>query len=110
MLKQPIYYEFNLDARTSPSKLIAISHVDDKYSETLEVAVKQNDRYILGIECDSRLYEISESTRERDYHRQKYLESRGWHIHRVWTPGMYKDTEGEISKIVRAIERAQAKP
>lgn len=46
MLKQPIYYEFNLDARTSPSKLIAISHVDDKYSETLEVAVKQNDRFV----------------------------------------------------------------
>ena len=46
MLKQPIYVEFNLDARTSPSKLIAISHVDDKYSETLEVAVKQNDRFV----------------------------------------------------------------
>ena len=46
MLKQPIYYEFNLDARTSTSKLIAISHVDDKYSEVLEVAVKQNDRFV----------------------------------------------------------------
>ena len=46
MLKQPIYYEFNLDAKTSPSKLIAISHVDDKYSEVLEVAVKQNDRFV----------------------------------------------------------------
>ncbi len=46
MLKQPTYYEFNLDARTSPSKLIAISHVDDKYSEVLEVAVKQNDRFV----------------------------------------------------------------
>lgn len=46
MLKQPIYYEFNLDARTSPSKLIAISHVDDKYSEVLEVAIKQNDRFV----------------------------------------------------------------
>lgn len=46
MLKQPIYYEFNLDAKTSPSKLIAISHVDDKYSEVIEVAVKQNDRFV----------------------------------------------------------------
>lgn len=46
MLKQPIYVEFNLDAKTSPSKLIAISHVDDKYSEVLEVAVKQNDRFV----------------------------------------------------------------
>lgn len=46
MLKQPIYVEFNLDAKVNSSKLIAISHVDDKYNETLEVAVKQNDRFV----------------------------------------------------------------
>ena len=46
LLKQPIYVEFNLDAKVNNSKLIAISHVDDKYSETLEVAVKQNDRFV----------------------------------------------------------------
>ena len=71
----------------------------------IDLAVKQNNRYILGIECDSRLYELSSSTRERDYHRQKYLESRGWKIHRVWTPGMWKDPEKEIARIVQAIER-----
>lgn len=72
----------------------------------IDLAVKQNDKYILGIECDSRLYEISTSTRERDYHRQKYLESRGWKIHRVWTPGMWKDPEKEIARIISAIERS----
>ena len=71
----------------------------------IDLAVKQNDRYILGIECDSRLYEMSDSTRERDYHRQKYLESRGWKIHRVWTPGFWKSPEKEISGIIDAIER-----
>ena len=71
----------------------------------IDLAVKQNDRYILGIECDSRLYEMSSSTRERDYHRQKYLESRGWKIHRVWTPGMWKDPEKEIARIIQAIEK-----
>jgi very-short-patch-repair endonuclease len=70
----------------------------------IDLAVKQNGNYILGIECDSHLYEMSQSTRERDYHRQKYLESSGWSIHRVWTPGMWKDPEREISKIVKAIE------
>ncbi|MDD2626622.1 MAG: AAA domain-containing protein [Candidatus Methanomethylophilus sp.] len=74
---------------------------------TIDLAVKQNDRFILGIESDSRVYGLTASTRERDYHRQKYLESRGWHIHRVWTPGMWKDPEAEITKIVRAIEKAQ---
>lgn len=70
----------------------------------IDLAIKQDGRYILGIECDSHIYEMSDSTRERDYHRQKYLESRGWHIHRVWTPGMWKDPVEEINKIVKAIE------
>jgi len=74
---------------------------------SIDLAVKQGDRYILGIECDSRLYEMSSSTRERDYHRQKYLESRGWRIHRVWTPGMWKNPDKEIARIVEAIERAR---
>ncbi|MBE6528916.1 MAG: DUF4011 domain-containing protein [Thermoplasmata archaeon] len=71
----------------------------------IDLAVKQDNKYILGIECDSRLYEISRSTRERDYHRQKYLESRGWRIHRVWTPGFWKNPDKEISRIIDAIER-----
>ena len=75
----------------------------------IDLAIKQDDRYILGIECDSHIYEMSDSTRERDYHRQKYLESRGWHIHRVWTPGMWKDPQKEINNIVKAIERATSK-
>lgn len=70
----------------------------------IDLAVKQNGNYILGIECDGHLYETSRSARERDYHRQKYLESNGWNMHRVWTPGMWKDPEREISKIVKAIE------
>ena len=71
----------------------------------IDLAIKQDGKYILGIECDNHIYEMSDSTRERDYHRQKYLESRGWHIHRVWTPGMWKDPQKEINNIVKAIER-----
>jgi very-short-patch-repair endonuclease len=70
----------------------------------IDLAIKQDGKFILGVECDSHIYEMSTTTRERDYHRQKYLESRGWHIHRVWTPGMWKNSEEEINKIVRAIE------
>ena len=77
---------------------------------TIDLAVKQDNKFILGIECDSHIYSLSKDTRERDYHRQKYLESRGWHIHRVWTPGMYKNPEAEISKIVTAIEHAELAP
>ena len=72
----------------------------------IDLAVKQNNRYILGIECDTHLYTLPASTRERDYHRQKYLESRGWRIHRVWTPGMWKSPDREIARIIEAIERS----
>lgn len=70
----------------------------------IDLAVKQNGNYILGIETDGHLYDTPSSARERDYHRQKYLETNGWNIHRVWTPGMWKDPEREISLIVKAIE------
>lgn len=74
---------------------------------TIDLGVKQNDRFILGIEYDNRIYSLSGNTRERDYHRQKYLESRGWHIYRVKTPGMYRNPDREISEIIAAIEKAQ---
>jgi very-short-patch-repair endonuclease len=75
----------------------------------IDLAIRQDNRFILGIESDSHIYEMSDSTRDTDYHRQKYLESRGWHIHRVWTPGLWKDSQKEINNIVRAIERTSKK-
>ena len=46
MIKQPISVVFDLDAKIGNSKLIAISHVEDKYNETLEVNVRQNGAHI----------------------------------------------------------------
>lgn len=54
---------------------------------------------ILGIECDGRLYHSSKFARERDYHRQKYLESRGWNIYRIWSINWWKNPQLEIKKI-----------
>ena len=67
---------------------------------TIDVAVKENGRYILGIECDNSLYDGARSTRERDYHRQKYLESRGWTVRRVWSNHWWNNPEAEITDIV----------
>ena len=71
---------------------------------TIDLAVKYNGRYVLGIECDGQLYEKSKKTRERDYHRQKYLEARGWKIYRAWSRNWWYDKQGEIDKICKAIE------
>ena len=70
---------------------------------SIDVAVKERGRYILGIECDNSLYDGAKSTRERDYHRQKYLESRGWNLYRVWSNHWWNNPEAEMEKIVTEI-------
>lgn len=71
---------------------------------SIDLAVKKKGQYVLGVECDGKLYHSSVSARERDYHRQKYLESRGWRIHRIWSPNWWKDPQGEVDKIVRLVD------
>jgi len=68
------------------------------------LGIKKDGHYVLGIECDGKLYHSSKSARERDLHRQKYLESRGWKIHRIWSSNWWKNTEGEIAKISKILE------
>ena len=71
---------------------------------SIDLAIKHEGNYILGIECDGKLYHSSKSARERDYHRQKYLESRGWVIHRIWSPNWWKDPDREIEKISKIVD------
>ncbi len=70
----------------------------------IDIAVRRNGKYVLGIECDGKLYSISRSARERDYHRQKYLESRGWHIKRIWSMDWWRDPEREINEICALVD------
>lgn len=70
---------------------------------SIDLAIRKGDNYVLGIECDGRLYHSSKSARERDYHRQKYLESRGWRIHRIWSTNWWKHPETEITKICNIV-------
>lgn len=70
---------------------------------SIDLAIKQNGKYVLGIECDGKLYHSSKSARERDFYRQKYLESRGWKIHRIWSPNWWKNPVFEIDKIEKLV-------
>lgn len=65
----------------------------------IDIAVRKNGSYVLGIECDGKLYSVASSARERDYHRQKYLESRGWKIKRIWSMDWWRDPQREIHEI-----------
>ena len=69
------------------------------YRIDLVVKSKETDQILLGIECDGRLYHSSKSARERDYHRQKYLESRNWKIYRIWSSNWWHNPDLEIQKL-----------
>ena len=72
----------------------------------IDMAAVKDGRYVLGIECDGKLYHSSASARDRDYHRQKYLESRGWKIHRIWSSNWWHNPKNEIDKIAYLIDSA----
>jgi len=88
-------------------------HVDDAYLDKLEkklkakklqvrrdvgvgntvidLAVTTHDGRVIGYESDLALYKAFPDARYRDYHRRKYLQSRGWEVRRVWSPEVYHD-------------------
>lgn len=65
---------------------------------------KDRSRYILGVECDGAMYHSSPSARERDVYRQRYLESRGWTIERIWSRNWWKNPVNEIERIDQRIK------
>lgn len=71
--------------------------------------VNPNDptRYLLGIECDGAKYHSSQSARERDVYRQKFLERRGWKLHRVWSTKWWNNKKIEIKEIENLIAELQ---
>ena len=70
----------------------------------IDIAVRKGGKYVLGIECDGKLYSVASSARERDYHRQKYLESRGWKIKRIWSMDWWRDPQREIYNICEIVD------
>ena len=66
---------------------------------TLDMAVRSEGRYVLGIECDGVQDLGRMSPRERDYHRRRYLEAMGWKVYRVWLPAWHKNPDAEMDRI-----------
>ncbi len=75
------------------------------YKIDLGVLHPQNEnKYILGVECDGASYHSSAIARERDRLRQQVLENRGWKIYRIWSTDWFKNKEIEVKKLKEAIE------
>lgn len=65
---------------------------------------QDSTRYILGIECDGAMYHSARSARERDIYRQRFLESKGWSITRIWSRNWWQNPEKEINRIVGLLQ------
>lgn len=68
-----------------------------------------NERYVLGVECDGAMFHSSKVARERDYYRQRFLESHGWTIHRIWSRNWWKNRAGELEKVRNHVEKLRQK-
>ncbi|WP_027308519.1 AAA domain-containing protein [Caloramator sp. ALD01] len=75
------------------------------YKIDLAIYDPNTSRYILGIECDGATYHSSKSARERDIHRQRFLESRGWNIIRIWSRDWWENPQKEIDKIEEFLKK-----
>jgi len=80
-------------------------------SSKVDLAVVDDEhpgRYILGILTDGPSYRRAGGTRDRDRLRQEVLTNLGWTLHRVWSQDWLSDPQGEVDRIVAAVERSKA--
>jgi very-short-patch-repair endonuclease len=66
------------------------------------------NKYVLAIEADGATYHSSEYARERDYMRQRILESRGWKFVRIWSTDWWRDPQSQVRRVLAALEQEQA--
>lgn len=76
----------------------------------IDLAVHDPDhegRFLLAVECDGARYHSSSWARERDRLRQEVLEGKGWRFHRIWSTDWFENRDGEVERLLDAIERAR---
>lgn len=84
-----------------------------KSSFRVDVGVvdSQNEnRYLLGIVCDSYSYENASTSRDRNVVQPSVLKGLGWNIMRIWSFDYYDNPNKVIDEIVKNIEDIKANP
>lgn len=76
----------------------------------IDMAIKNGEKYVIGIECDGASYHSSRTARERDRLRQTILEDMGWTIYRIWSTDWIKDQKTEGENLIKAIKKAFNEP
>lgn len=68
---------------------------------------KNNNEYLLGIECDGAAYHSSKSARIRDRLRQEVLERLGWRFYRIWSQHWITHRQEVLDDLVSMISKSQ---
>jgi len=55
----------------------------------IDLGIKKDGKYLLGIECDGALYHRHRAARERDRIREECLKRMGWEIYHVWSTAWF---------------------
>jgi superfamily I DNA and/or RNA helicase/very-short-patch-repair endonuclease len=61
--------------------------------------------YLMGVECDGASFHSSLTARERDRLRHGILESKGWHLYRIWSTDWWYQPLEEKAKLKNAISK-----
>ncbi|OZQ62773.1 hypothetical protein CA600_21150 [Paenibacillus sp. VTT E-133280] len=75
------------------------------YRIDLAIVDPLNDnKFLLGIECDGKAYHSSKVARDRDRLRQQVLEGLGWKIYRIWSQEWFKKRRFEVNRLENYLE------
>ncbi len=66
---------------------------------------KNQNEYILGIECDGAAYHSSHTARERDRIRQEVLENYGWKLYRIWSQHWFDHRDDVVDDIDQEVKQ-----
>ena len=97
-------------ARALRSKGLEIDHQIGVGGFYIDLAIRDPEnrgRYLLGIECDGAQFHSARWVRDRDRLRQQILESRGWHIHRIWSTDWFQRPEEQVNRVIEALADAK---
>ncbi|MDR2967161.1 MAG: DUF3320 domain-containing protein [Methanobacteriaceae archaeon] len=65
-------------------------------------------RYILGIECDGKMYASSKVARDRDRLREQVLTGLGWKLYHLWSTDWYRNRDLAREKLLDYIKKIKS--
>ena len=93
-----------LERLTKAGLLVDCQVGDSGFKIDFAVRDPKSNKYLLAIEADGATYHSSEYARERDYMRQRILESRGWRFIRIWSTDWWQNPEAEVERVLNALK------